>query len=167
MRKPSTIILVSLGLLLTTITVAFIYLYPLEKTTDNGQHAVLLEQGIGLYKQKKYNEVLQALETIPENSVNDWRIPYYRGAAHMMLTDYDKAATSLERALVLDNQETGILYELGVVYYKQGNIKLAKSYFASVLEINPADEQAKGLMDIMANLEREAIEPKPETEPDQ
>lgn len=159
--------LVSLGLLLAAMAITFIYWSPLEKSAETGQHAVLLERGIALYKQKKYGEVLQALETIPENSVSNWRIPYYRGAAHMMLKDYDKAAISLEQALVLNNKDSGILYALGVVYYKQGNIKLAKSYFASVLEINPADEQAKGLMDIMAKLEREAGEPKLETEPDQ
>jgi tetratricopeptide (TPR) repeat protein len=167
MRKTSTITLLSLGLLLATIVIAFIYWNSVEKSAQTDQHAALVEQGIVLYKQKKYGEVLQVLEPIPENSISDWRIPYYSGAAHMMLNDYAKAATSLEQALALNNQETGVLYALGVVYYKQGNIKLAKSYFASVLEINPADEQAKGLMDIMANLEREADEPKPETEPDQ
>jgi hypothetical protein len=44
-----------------------------------------------------------------------------------------------------------------VAYFKLGNLKLAKGYFASVLEINPNDEQAKGLMDIMAKLERNSV----------
>ena len=72
----------------------------------------------------------------------------------MMLKDYDTAAASLESALVRDPQDTGVLYALGVVWYKLGDISLAKGYFAAVLEINPNDEQAKGLMDIMARLER-------------
>ena len=38
-----------------------------------------------------------------------------------------------------------------------GNLKLARGYFASVLAINPNDEQAKGLMDIMAKLERSSV----------
>jgi hypothetical protein len=40
------------------------------------------------------------------------------------------------------------------VYYKLGNLSLSKAYFASVLKIDPGHEEAKGLMDIMAGLER-------------
>ena len=35
-----------------------------------------------------------------------------------------------------------------------GNLAMSKAYFAQVLEIDPTDEEARGLMDIMANLER-------------
>ena len=62
----------------------------------------------------------------------------------------------LEQALALNTQDTGILYALGVVYYKLGNLKLSKSYFASVLEINPEDQHAKGLMDIVTKLQRKS-----------
>ena len=72
----------------------------------------------------------------------------------MMLKDYEPAVIHLEQALTLDNKNIAILYALGVAYFKLGNLKLARGYFASVLEINPNDEQAKGLMDIMAKLER-------------
>jgi hypothetical protein len=33
-------------------------------------------------------------------------------------------------------------------------LSLSKAYFASVLELDPGHEEAKGLMDIMASLER-------------
>ena len=80
---------------------------------------------------------------------------YDQGSEHIKLKDYKSALESLEQAHVLNPEDTGTLYALGVVYYKLGNLKLAKSYFASVLEINPNDEQAKGLMDMMAKLERQ------------
>ena len=67
---------------------------------------------------------------------------------------------SLQQGLALDARDTGALYALGVASYKLGNLKLAKGYFAAVLEINSDDEQAIGLMDIMASLERaSAAEP--------
>jgi predicted TPR repeat methyltransferase len=72
-----------------------------------------------------------------------------------MLKDYAAATERLERSLALAPRDTGTLYALGVASFKLGNLKLARGYFASVLEINPNDEQAKGLMDIMANLERQ------------
>ncbi len=71
-----------------------------------------------------------------------------------MLKDYESAVEYLGQAHRLNSRSTDILYALGVTYYKLGKVKLAKSYFASVLEINPQDEQAKGLLDIMAKLER-------------
>ena len=80
---------------------------------------------------------------------------YDQGSENIQLKDYTSALESLEQAHVLNPRDTGTLFALGVVYYKLGNLKLAKSYFASVLEINPNDEQAKGLMDMMAKLERQ------------
>ena len=83
------------------------------------------------------------------------RTLYDQGSEHIQLKDYEAALESLEQAHILNPEDTGTLFALGVVYYKLGNLKLAKSYFASVLEINPNDEQAKGLMDMMAKLERQ------------
>ena len=94
----------------------------------------------------------------PENQGDarqEARALYDQGSEHIKLKDYESALESLEQAHVLNPEDTGTLYALGVVYYKLGNLKLAKSYFASVLEINPNDEQAKGLMDMMAKLERQ------------
>ena len=94
----------------------------------------------------------------PENQGDarqEARALYDQGSEHIKLKDYESALESLEQAHVLNPEDTGTLFALGVVYYKLGNLKLAKSYFASVLEINPNDEQAKGLMDMMAKLERQ------------
>jgi tetratricopeptide (TPR) repeat protein len=163
MQTPSMRMLAALVLLLTGIAVAFVYWGSAMQSEQSDQSAALLEQGITLYGQKKYTEALQELEKIPADSISDWHIPYYRGSSYIMLKEYEQAAMSLEQALVLSSQETGVLYALGVVYYKLGKLELARSYFAAVLEINPADEQAKGLMDIMANLERQSSEPQAES----
>ena len=48
------------------------------------------------------------------------------------------------------------MFALGVAYFKLGNLALSKAYFAAVLQINPGNEEAKGLMDIMARLERQS-----------
>ena len=50
--------------------------------------------------------------------------------------------------------EADIPFALGVAYFKLGNLALAKGYFASVVEIDPGHEEARGLVDAMANLER-------------
>ena len=124
-----------------------------------------LASGISLYEQKQYDEALQALQRVPAGASQEARARYYVGSAHMMLKDYESAARELERSLALNPTDVGTLYGLGVAYFKLGNLKLSKSYFAAVLEINPNDEHAKGLMDIMSGLERQSVAaPAPESE---
>ena len=154
MSKPLAMMVVG-AMLLLGIAVALYYELSEEKPASIISKEIALEQGILFFDQKKYPEALKELEKIPASKVNDWRIPYYIGSSQMMLKEYQLAADSLEQALVLNNQQTGVLYALGVAYYKMGNLKLAKAYFAAVLEINPADGQAKGLMETMADLERQ------------
>ena len=118
-----------------------------------------LAYGIELYDQKQYAAALDDLARVPAGSPQKAQALYYEGTAHMMLKDYESATISLEQGLALNPQDTGTLYALGVTYYKLGNLAVAKWYFGAVLEINPNDEQAKGLMDIMAKLERESSVP--------
>lgn len=128
-----------------------------EQQNDAQQAEMWLAYGIELYDRKEYEEALKDLQNVPAGSAQEGKARYYQGSAHLMLKDYESAADYLQQALVLDTQNAGTLYALGVIYFKLGNTNLAKSYFASVLEINPDDEQAKGLMDIMAGLERQSV----------
>ena len=138
-----------------------------EREAVSSSSAELLADGIGHFERKEYDLALEVLRQVPEDDAWSGQARYYEGSTYLMLKDYEAAATSLEAALVHDPQNTGALYALGVVWYKLGDISLAKGYFAAVLEINPNDEQAKGLLDIMARLERRSdaesgvIEPPP------
>ena len=64
----------------------------------------------------------------------------------------------LEKALALNTESPNVLYSLGVVYYKLGKLGLSKAYFGKVLEVDPGHDDARGLMEIVANLEREQQE---------
>jgi Flp pilus assembly protein TadD len=153
-NKLKIILITSVGaLLLLSVALWFLVLQP-DLHSVAKQEEVLLASGIRLFKEKKFNESLETLARIPSGSTQEAKARYYQGSAYMMLKDYESAADNLEQALVLDSQDVGVFYGLGVAYYKLGNLKLARGYFASVLEINPNDEHAKGLMDILAKLER-------------
>jgi tetratricopeptide (TPR) repeat protein len=115
----------------------------------------LLTEGIGHFDGKEFEEAIAALEQVPAGSKQEATALYYEGSSYLMLKDYVTATERLEQSLALAPRDTGTLYALGVASFKLGNLKLARGYFASILEINPNDEQAKGLMDIMANLERQ------------
>jgi tetratricopeptide (TPR) repeat protein len=122
----------------------------------------LLASGIQLYNEKQFEKALQVFERIRGDSDRAARARYYQGNAFIQLRDYESAASRLERSLALDDRDADTRFALGVVYYKLGNLPLARAYFASVLEIEPETdedrerrEEAAGLMDIVARLERQ------------
>jgi len=127
-----------------------------------------IESGIALFKEKKFSEALNVFEKIPPGSPREWYARYYQGSTYIMLKEYHPAITYLEQALVLNPTETQIMHAVGVSYYKLGKLNISKAYFASVLEINPEDGEARGLMEIMTNLEKQQPESKilePEEDP--
>ena len=129
--------------------------------------AELLADGIGHYERKEYDLALEVLKQVPEGSLEKSQALYYEGSSYVMLKDYESAAVPLEQGLALNPRDSGTLYALGVTHFKLGNLQLAKGYFAAVLEINPNDEQAKGLYDIMARLERQSVAESDSPEPDE
>lgn len=114
----------------------------------------LIESGVALFNEKNFSGAIETLESVPPGSEREWYARYYQGSAYLMLKDYASASRYLEQSLALDPTNTKIMHALGVAYYKMGNLKLSKAYFASILEIEPGNEEARGLMDIMAKLER-------------
>lgn len=145
-------------LLLILAALWFLVLQP-ERGAVSYSSVELVADGIGHFERKEYDLALEVLRQVPEDHAESSQARYYEGSSYMMLNDYEAAVVSLESALALDPQDPGVLYALGVAYYKLGNLDLAKAYFGEVLKINPNDEHAKGLMDIMAKLERESSAP--------
>ena len=152
--KARKLLLIAASLILITAIAAAAYLYQIEQQRQAEEATALVEKGIAQFSQEQYDAALQTLSSIPPGVMEDWRIPYYMGVSYIRLKNYDLAAVSLEQALLLNSTEKGIPFSLGVVYFKLGNLRLSKSYFHSVLELDPGHEEAKGLMDIMAKLER-------------
>lgn len=155
MTKPVTALLLVTALLVALATGWSFYLYHSGQQAAEQQAMASLDKGIALFRERKYAESLEELQSIPDGVIEDWHLPYYMATAHVMLKNYPAAAPLLEEALALNPQETQILFELGVVYFKLGNLGLSKAYFEAVVEIDPTNEDARGLMDIMANLERQ------------
>jgi tetratricopeptide (TPR) repeat protein len=97
---------------------------------------------------------VETLRTIPEDAYQDWHVNYYMGSALINLRDFQSAAVELEKALALNADEPSIMFALGVAYYKLGNLALSKAYFAKVVEVDPGNDDARGLLDIVASMER-------------
>lgn len=131
--------------------------YSFEEARKNSDRNALakLEQGIALFNERRYEESRDVLQSIPPLLSDDWHLPYYTASSLLMLRNYEEAASKYEEALSISPSETAILFALGVNYYKLGKLDLSKAYFAAVLEIDPGNDEARGLMDIMADLERQ------------
>jgi tetratricopeptide (TPR) repeat protein len=155
-------LLVATVMVVALFTTGLYYVYNSERQAIEQQAGISLNRGIALFHQKKYTESLQTLQTIPDGVLSNWRLPYFTGSAQVMLKDYQPAVLELENALRLNSQEPKILFALGVAYYKLGELGLSKGYFAAVLEVDPTNDEAKGLMDIMATLERQQSATTPE-----
>ena len=150
---------ITLALIAAVIAVTYFNRVAEEKHGKQVEEArLMIDKGIQEYRQKQYQQSMDTLGSISEDVLQDWHIPYYRGSAMIMLRDYEPAAVELEKALALYPDSPNVLFSLGVVYYKIGNLALSKAYFGKVLEVDPGHDDARGLMDIVANLEREQQE---------
>jgi Flp pilus assembly protein TadD len=154
MSRAGKIGLAGIGLLVIVSVVFGVYRYELTRQEQVAEARVQLETGIWQFNNKDYEAALQTLRAIPKGTVEDWRKLYYEGAALVQLRNYEEATAVLEEAWSLNQTEEDIPFALAVAYFKQGNLQLAKGYFHAVIQINPQNADAKGLMDIMASLER-------------
>ena len=153
-NKNSVLLVASVGVILVALIAGANSFYRVEQQRQLGDAHALVDEGIAQFRAEQYELSVQTLGSIPEDLIEDWHIPYYLGSALIQLKDYEKGAARLEEALALNPTNKNALFALGVAYYKLGNLSLSKAYFASVIEIDPSHEEAKGLMDIMAKLER-------------
>lgn len=124
------------------------------KPEQEAEYAAALQAGIDHFNSKDYWAALDHLRTIPAKAAGSSHARYYEGSTYIMLKDYQAALAPLEEGLLLEPGNTGIMHALGVAHFKLGHLGMARAYFAEVLEVDPTDAEAKGLMDIMARLER-------------
>jgi len=163
LEKSRILIVAGIGIALAALAVLWLADRSADREAEVIDGARLLAEGIAAFEDREYEDAIAIMQQVPAGHVQEARARYYEGSAHMMLGDYPAAVERLEFAGTLAPADPGIRYALGVAHYKMGNVKLAKGYFASVLEINPMDEkerelqeQARGLMDMMAKYERQS-----------
>lgn len=141
-------------IVLVALVVFGVLRYEAQQKQRKAEALIQVEIALGQFGRQEFAAAVETLRGIPEGATDDWRAPYYEGAALINLKEYQQAAVALEKAWQLNDQQEGIAFAMGVAYFKLGNLALSKRYFHAVLELNPENEDARGLMDIMAKLER-------------
>lgn len=150
-------VLLSVPVALLALLVAWWY-FSVNVSSSRTEQQTALDHGIELFRQDQFDAALSSLRSVPTTHPQGWRARYYEGAALLKLKQYRTALEPLEEALYRNVGNTRIMHALGVAHFKLGNLALSKAYFAQVLEIDPNDEEAKGLMDIMTRLEQNSAE---------
>ena len=149
-------ILVVLTSIVVTVAVLIIWFTEAqERHRDTLQMAqVNLEHGIQLHRQKQYlpakKVLIQALRADPEA----WEAAFYLGAGNFELKRYNAAIPFLERALFLAPTEQKRYKMLDVIYYKLGQLDMARGYFSAYRELDPDNYDARGMIETMAKLQR-------------
>lgn len=133
----------------------WLYLDIAEQENTGYQPSASIDSGVALFKENKFRQAIEVFENVEPGHPQEWYSLYYLGSSYIMLKDYAAAVEHLGMALNLNPTETQVMHALGVAYFKMGNLKMSKAYFAAVLEIDPGDAEAKGLLDIMTNLEKQ------------
>ena len=149
-------ILVVLTSIVVTVAVLIIWFTEAqERHRDTLQMAqVNLEHGIQLHRQKLYLPAKKVLIQALRADSKDWKAPFYLGAGNFELKRYQAAIPFLERALFLAPEEQKIYKMLGVVYYKLGQLDMAKGYFTAYRELYPNNMDARGMVEMTAKLQR-------------
>lgn len=158
MSKPKYIKLLAAFILIALVVAGWIYVRDYKYQAMLIRADQRIESGVTLFKEGKYSEALKVFENVLPGSSREWYARYYQGSTYILLKDYESAIPFLEQALSLNPTETQVMHALGVAYFKLGNLKMSKAYYAAILAINPDDTEARGLMEIMTDLEKRQSE---------
>jgi tetratricopeptide (TPR) repeat protein len=115
-----------------------------------------LTQGLSLVEQLNYEEALNCFDAALLNKEDAQQAYRGMGLAYMGMSQYDKAAESLERALTysdskLDQIDYDINYYLATAYYKQGELDKARNVYEAIVDMRPKEKTAyylKGVVEL-------------------
>jgi tetratricopeptide (TPR) repeat protein len=95
-------------------------------------------QGEELFLRNKPQEALVYLESAIAENPGQIRAYLYLGVAYQQLNRLDEAVVVYRRALPIAGPDTALIaFNLGNVYYAQGNLTQAEDLYTQALEANP------------------------------
>lgn len=111
------------------------------------------QKGIEFFYGKAYPDAEEMLQRAMRADPDDWEAPYHLGLVQIELKQFALAVPYLETALSLNPGEVKILTAIGVCFFKLGRVDMARGYFWAAFAANPANADARGLVETMAKLQ--------------
>ena len=112
----------------------------------------VMMHGIGLLKQKRYEEAAAQFEYAEELFPDDPQAAFLRGNAAYQLKQYNLARTELEKARNLGGDNADVLFFLGKVFYDTEDVRGAVELWELALQKDPEN---KTLQELLAKAKRE------------
>lgn len=132
------------------------YLEELLKSKDQKTRIEAeLDLGLIYLKQGKYTEAEMILLKVLEKDSENWQANFRLGLVYIEKGEYEKAVASLKKALSKASplsQKAEVYYNLGLAYYKKGDIGSAKDAWMGAVKLDPYGEfgqKAQGKLDLL------------------
>ena len=110
-------------------------------------------QALQLYRQKKYDEALQKLQSAAALRPTDPVITNNLGFLYYAVGRYDDAVTNLQKTLALDPKRKEAHENLADTYMKMGRRDDAKKEYEQFLALNPTSSRAEEVKKTLKTLE--------------
>jgi tetratricopeptide (TPR) repeat protein len=125
---------------------------PYQPVIKKNLESAVLMNGVGLLKQKRYEEAAAQFEYAEELFPEDPQPAFLRGNAAYLLKQFDLAQTELEKARNLGGETVDLLFLLGKVFYDTEDIVRAAELWELALQKDPGNAS---LQELLAKAKRE------------
>ena len=125
--------------------------------SNTGYSREIVIKACDLYKQHKYNQAIELLETIKEEDISDLVVKnqyyYCKSASYEKLAQYDLAIKNAQKALRINDINSeyieGPLSLLGTIYKKISEYDKAIDYYEQALKVTTNENN---IADIESNI---------------
>lgn len=101
-----------------------------------------LRQGICAVKLEKLQDAFRGLNTAAKLRQSDYEVNYYLGIAYYKNNEFEKAAQSFKRVIMIKPEAANINSPLGLSLYKAKHYRESLSYLKRALNENPENKEA-------------------------
>ncbi len=106
-------------------------------------HLLLLRPMI---EEGKYEEALSQLGPLEKEYPDELSVLLFKGGALLRMERIDESIAVLSDAILLDEQNVDILYNLGLAHMLKGSYGEAKGFLQTAYECDPSDEEVQSLL---------------------
>ena len=96
-------------------------------------------EGQNYIKKKEFGKALNFFLKLEKEKIQDDKIFFYLGIIYFEINEFEKSILNYERYLDNFPNSRNALYNLAIVNYSAGNLKLAKNIYHKLIELNKKD----------------------------
>lgn len=116
---------------------------------SGGKYEIYEEAATALYRSKMHKEALRYLEKAKRINPSDKFVYNLSGVIHRVLGDRYAAVNEYMMAAQLDPNDAGVIFNLGVAYFKTSQEDKSLEYFRRAKQLDPSLTEADKYLDML------------------